>query len=146
MDVEYLVIHHSESKDGRSHDWESIRTYHKLDNGWKDIGYHYGLEYVGDKLVLQKGRAEDVPGAHCRNAGMNQKSLGICLVGNFDVQIPTLEQLNALTILVRDLMAKYSIPAHKVIGHREAQEMELPKATKTCPGRLFNLDKFKSML
>ncbi len=56
MNPQYIVIHHSLTKDGIIADWEAIRKHHKNVNGWSDIGYHYGIERVGKNLLLVDGR------------------------------------------------------------------------------------------
>ena len=71
MNPQYIVIHHSLTKDGTVVDWEAIRRYHKETNGWSDIGYHYGIERVGGGLSLQVGRPESQPGAHTKEMHMN---------------------------------------------------------------------------
>ena len=56
MNPQYIVIHHSLTKDGTVADWEAIRRYHKEINGWSDIGYHYGIERVGMFVLPRVGR------------------------------------------------------------------------------------------
>lgn len=79
MNVTKLIIHHSLTKDGQVADWGAIRKYHMEVNGWDDIGYHWGIERVGNGVVLQTGRPETMVGAHTK--GMNDQSIGICVVG-----------------------------------------------------------------
>ncbi len=98
---EYIVIHHSLTKDGIVADWEAIRKYHREVNGWSDIGYHYGIERVGRRILLQVGRPESEFGAHTKEMHMNSKSLGICVVGNFDQAPPGLEIMRFLAEIVR---------------------------------------------
>ena len=45
------------------------------------VGYHYLIDLNG--RVLQTRDDSDI-GAHCREQKMNYKSLGICLIGNFE--------------------------------------------------------------
>ncbi len=54
--------------------------------------------------------------------------IGICLVGNFDVQRPTVAQQQSLAKLVAYLMKTYNIPPQRIVGHG------MTKATD-CPGR-----------
>jgi len=146
----FIVIHHSLTKDGLVVDWESIRRYHIEANGWHAIGYHFGIEKRGGELVLQEGRKVGEAGAHCREANMNARSIGVCVVGNFDVQPPELRKLYFLRDLCFALMVNYRIPAQNVIGHRDAGFMAGYDWTrgqyKSCPGRLFPMDTLRDLL
>ena len=125
---QHIVIHHSLTEDGQTVEWNSIRQYHKS-KGWDDIGYHAGLELVGDRYEYQIGRPLDMQGAH--TLGMNDKALGICVVGNFDLVAPNGKQLWLLSSLCRAFMSRFSIPIQNVNFHRDF-------ADKSCPGRLFD--------
>lgn len=164
----YIVIHHSASTDQRVNDWIGIRKYHTswryrdetvteerarelLSQGksgvvapWRDIGYHFGLEYDNDILVYRSGRSLSMIGAHA--AGFNDKSIGICVVGNYDKVKPVPEQLSMLKDLVFKLQKIYSIDAKNVIGHREVYTLLKEPVVKTCPGTAFNMDEFRSSL
>ncbi len=150
MNPQYVVIHHSLTKDGTVTDWEAIRKYHREVNGWSDIGYHYGIERVGKNLLLQIGRPETEPGAHTKEMHMNSKSLGICVVGNFDLAPPGLEIMRFLAEIVRRKIAEYGIPDQAVVGHREVGAMagfDWRKGQyKSCPGRYFNVDILRAMV
>lgn len=147
---EFIIIHHSLTKDGQVPDWPAIRRYHVETNGWNDIGYHWGIEDVDGKLVLQTGRAVGTAGAHCKEAGMNQRSIGVCVVGNFDLAPPSVEKVYFLRDLCYSLMVNYQIPASKVIGHRDAGLLagfDWQKGQfKTCPGRLFPMASLRDIL
>ncbi len=150
MKPEYIMIHHSLTPDGQVVDWEAIRRYHIQTNGWNDIGYHFGIEDVAGQIVLQKGRAVGTAGAHCKEARMNERSIGVCVVGNFDLGPPGIAKLYFLRDLCFSLMVNYQIPAANVIGHRDAGFMagfDWQKGQyKTCPGRLFPLSTLQDIL
>lgn len=97
---------------------------------------------------VQIGRPVDDDGAHCKDWEMNKKGIGICLVGNFDAEVPTLEALEMLEALVENLRMAHAIPIENVIGHREAQERAglPPEQRKSCPGKLFNMERFRARL
>lgn len=124
MNIKYLILHHSAvSREKNAHQFDAINNYHKS-KGWGMIGYHYLIEPDGQ---IREGRPEDMTGAHC--IGHNEDSLGICLTGNFDIELPTKEQEISLVELLKKLKEKY--PKAEIKHHREF-------ANKTCPGKLLN--------
>jgi len=133
---EYIVIHHSATADGQTVDWNAITNYHKHKLGYLDVGYHYGIERVNDRWAIITGRAEDQAGAHTKQEGMNFKSIGICMIGNFDTGRPDKEALFLLTMLCADLCRRHGIPASNIVPHSKY-------AVKTCPGKLFPMDKLR---
>jgi hypothetical protein len=136
----YIVIHHSLTKDGTTVSWDAIRWYHINTNGWKAIGYQVGIELIGGHYEILMGRMLDESGAHCKEDGMNSKSIGICLVGNFDLAPPSTAQLDVLIALVRSLMHIFRIPKEHVIRHTDVAPY------KSCPGTQFPWSYFQSQL
>lgn len=164
----FIVIHHSLTTDGNSYNWGAIRKYHmswrhdgrivnlqesinlkaqgkKIEEPWADIGYHWGIEMINGTLEVLQGRPTPFSGAHCKDANMNQIGIGVCLIGDFDKTQPSYELFQKLRELVQWLKTIYSIPTDNIIGHREAQAIVgIPlEQRKTCPGKLFNLGKFR---
>ncbi len=131
------MLHHSLTEDGKTVSWQAIRKYHIEEKKWDDIGYHFGIELINDTYEILMGRPLDQEGAHC--IGMNERALGICLVGNFDLAPPPEKQWRAAIILVRGLSRLLNIPFTCVVAHRDY-------APKTCPGRNFDLEKFRREL
>ena len=125
---EYLIIHHTGGTDANPladtshHTAKIVDEYHKS-KGWDGIGYNYFIEKDGKTVI---GRNIEKTGAH--TIGYNDKSIGICLAGNFDATLPTLAQEKALTILLNELRIKYQIPVQKIVPHRTF-------ANKSCYGR-----------
>jgi N-acetyl-anhydromuramyl-L-alanine amidase AmpD len=130
----YIVIHHSATPTGSADEFD--RVHRAL--GWDELGYHFvigngtgsgnGEVEVGSRWSKQKH------GAHARVAGhpeYNDVGIGICLVGNFDMTVPTEAQMASLARLVRYLADRYGIPRSRIYGHGQL------KATD-CPGRHFN--------
>lgn len=136
---EYIIIHHSATAQG---DAETFRRAH-MAKGWRDVGYHYIIgngTQSGDGQI-EKGRAENESGAHCKADGMNRKSIGICLVGDLNVQRPTTAQMESLKQLCRDIMSRYRIPAGNILGHGEVKG-----SATACPGKNFDMKKLRGRL
>jgi N-acetylmuramoyl-L-alanine amidase len=135
LKIEKLIIHHSLTKDGQVVDWNAIRRYHVEVNGWDDIGYHWGIERVGNVYVMQTGRLETMAGAHTK--GMNGRSLGICVVGNYDLDVPAGPTMDLLADLCARKCRKYGLRPEDIETHHRYAEY------KTCPGRLFPMDELR---
>lgn len=130
--IDYLAVHCSATPADRDIGAADIRKWHR-ERGWRDIGYHYVIRRDG---TIEKGRADNVPGAH--EPRINRNSISICLVGgsppigssafkrglgenNFtDAQFASLERQ------LRELKAKH--PQAEIIGHRD-----VPGVRKACP-------------
>ena len=112
-----IIVHCSDSPQGRGDDVNTIRQWH-LARGWKDVGYHYVILENG---VIQKGREDNVLGSHAK--GYNDR-LGICLIGKNTF---TKEQMNALYTLAISLCKHYNFKASDILGHYEVND------GKTCP-------------
>lgn len=102
---------------------EKVRKSHVGFRGWGDIGYHYIIDRSGR---VWEGRDVRYQGAHVSKN--NEHNVGIMLLGNFDNQKPTDQQVQALKVTLRHLMAQYRVPTHRVYTHQEL----MPTA---CPGR-----------
>ena len=125
---ENIIVHHTlVSYDENANQFNAVDTYHKS-KGWDGIGYHFLIEKDG---VIKLGRAIHVVGAHCREKNMNYKSIGICLTGNFDIELPTKEQGNSLRKLLKQLMKDYNISEKNIYPHRHF-------APKSCYGSLLS--------
>jgi len=139
-DWRWIVIHHSATPSGGAKAFDKM---HKA-KGWDELGYHF---VVGNGTDTADGQIEVGPrwpkqkwGAHAKTPDnrFNNYGIGICLVGNFDVERPTKAQLQNLSKLVAYLMKTYHIPADRVIGHGET------KATD-CPGRNVHVAEIRRM-
>src|ERR1051325_8363136 len=94
---EYIIVHHSaSSRDGTTlqdiNNWHKARSFPLSKLGYY-VGYHYVI-FADGKMV--QTRNEDEVGAHAKEGGMNFKSIGICLTGNFEQEEPTIAQLDSL--------------------------------------------------
>ncbi len=151
--IEWLVLHHTLTKDGKTVNWEAIRNYHKNERGWRDIGYHFGIEKIGSHYEVLAGRGLDMPGAHA--IGVNQNSIGIAIVGNFDESTVERKLYEKIISFVLSLARFFSIPAERVIGHREVHilaevglisEHYKSSGRKSCPGWNFSMNVIRARL
>jgi len=135
-----IVLHHTESfvsdKQKRltgTASWDaavkharSAQSFHKHIKGWKDIGYHYLIDWDGRVL---EGRPVDRIGAHVENK--NTGAIGVVLMGNLSRQRPTEKQQASLRALLKWLMHSHEIPADRITGHYQNKHT-------TCPGTFLN--------
>lgn len=135
--INYIAIHHSLTKDSGTVSWNAIRRYHKTNPNYKfrDIGYHFGIELVGNAYEILTGRMMTEVGAHVR--GHNSDTIGICFIGNFDEHEPSKAQWNKGIKLVASLCEVFSLNAYNVIGHYNFD------SHKSCPGHMFEMTKFR---
>jgi len=64
----------------------------------------------------------------------NKESIGICLIGNFELRSPTSKQMDSLEGLCEYLIKRCNIPKSKVTTHKI-----LHKNHTVCPGKYFSL-------
>lgn len=121
--INYLVVHISDSPADRGDTAEDIHQWHKQ-RGWSGIGYNAVI--TGD-AQLQPGRPDYWQGAHVRDfdgngEGDNSDSLGICIITN---TAPNADQLRILEGWLITKLVEY--PDAEVFGHRDLD------SRKTCP-------------
>lgn len=124
--IEEIIVHHSGVTGQNSEDYAN---YHVGHNGWPGIGYHYVIENpnnLGDsRSIIVQGNPLDNISYH--TVGQNTKSVAICVSGNFEIEEPTPEQMEALTWLIAHIRGE--LPQElEVYGHRDF-------SATSCPGR-----------
>jgi N-acetylmuramoyl-L-alanine amidase len=131
-DVMYIIVHHTEEIG-----WDIKKThrFHQDHRLWSGIGYNFFIEENGEII---KGRGYSV-GAHAYS--YNEKSIGICLAGNFDIHNPSIEQLKSLSKLCIFLLYQFNLSTTHILGHRE-----LKVVTKSCPCKNFNIGQFRESI
>lgn len=143
MNKTHIVIHHSATADSGTVSWNAIRRYH-VGQGWKNIGYHLGIEWILDAAghghyEALIGRPFDEDGAHCSQGSMNRLGLGVVLVGNFDIAAPSEDMLRFSARHVAALCRVLGIPVSHLRRHSDF-------APKSCPGTLFPWDRFCALV
>lgn len=121
--ITLIICHCTATIEGKHYIVEDVDRWHKQ-RGWKMIGYHYLVLLDG---TIQKGRPEEMVGAHCLNH--NQHSIGVCYVGGLDKDkkpkdTRTEAQKASLLKLLTELKQKY--PRALIMGHNVF-------ANKSCP-------------
>jgi len=130
--IKWIILHCSDTPEGRDVRAETIKGWHVNERGWSDIGYHYVIELDGSII---EGRKEERNGAHA--AGYNSNSIGVCYVGGKtkDMKMPkdtrTEDQIISMFWLLKNLKDKY--PEVQIIGHNNI-------STKDCPS--FDVEKW----
>jgi uncharacterized protein YqiB (DUF1249 family) len=137
--VELLVVHHTAIQvtgDARSPE-ERMRALYELHSngrGWGDIGYHYVIAEDGS-IFEGKAGGDYVVGGHvyCGNVG----TVGIALMGNFEIEQPTQVQMRSLQWLLDRLAKRYGIDPRRtvqfqgkerlpILGHRDLLSTDCP--------------------
>lgn len=117
-----VVIHHSVVY--ADNDYTTIKVVQNLhvdDRDWADIGYHF---CVGQDGTVFEGRKMSARGTHTEL--YNTGSLGVCLLGNFEINTPTQIQVNRANELVRWLALRLRLT--HLAGHRDFN------SETVCPG------------
>ncbi len=139
----YIVIHHTATHEGNAY---SIDQLHHKRGFWNGLGYHFlignGTNTKFDGQIEAGPRwIKQMVGAHANSDGMNEKGIGIALVGNYSEETVSKRQMDSLVYLVKTLQKYYHIPKDRVIAHREVKG----KNTE-CPGTRFPWEEFKRRL
>lgn len=165
----FLMLHHSLTEDGQTVSWGAIEEFHRswklveangsrravseadamqskahgmrVESPWSDIGYHAGVELVNGRYYAMLGRSAHRQAAACPQGDMNILALHVCCVGNYDLHVPTDEMLYVLkNRVLLPWMNQFGITAEKIVGHHDYN------AAKSCPGKLFDIQRIKRMV
>lgn len=134
-----IVIHHSGTPKGNARDMDRYhREQRRMVNG---LAYHFVIgngQGMGDgEIVIGHRWRGQLDGGHLASEAQNQVSIGICLVGNFDVNRPTARQMESLRALVQYLQRRCNIGKGAVRTHRQ-----INVRPTNCPGRHFPMEQF----
>ena len=114
-----IIVHHT-SLSGSTP--ESVRQTHIAEFGWQEVGYHWIIDKQGK---LHQGREEDLVGAHCQ--GKNSTSIGVCVLGDYQSEMPSEAAVRALVKLTKELCARYP-------DIKQASLHATYSSWKKCPG------------
>lgn len=135
----YIVIHHSATDGGNA---QGMDRYHReerhMENG---LAYHFlignGNGMRDGEIAIGRRWIEQLNGGHLASESLNEQSIGICLVGNFDTDRPTSKQMTSLEQLVEYLMRRCGLEQSALKTHQQIN----PIHTR-CPGRNFPAKEF----
>lgn len=136
----HIVIHHSGSRVDSA---KKMDRYHREERNMENgLAYHFvignGTDMGDGEIYIGERWKKQIQGGHLSSYALNQISIGICLVGNFQETKPTRKQMEQLEALVRYLMNQTHVPPERVTTHTLIH----PKHT-LCPGRYFPSESFK---
>jgi len=147
IDVTHVIVHHSATNYSSGTDYAQVVysywDYHVNTHGWNDIGYNWLVDPNG---ILYEGRGDGIQGAHF--SCMNGKTMGVCMIGNFETATPTIEAIATLENLIAwevtdkelDVLANtYHPPSqlnlYTVSGHKDGNPSPVGCPSGTlCPG------------
>jgi hypothetical protein len=133
---QFIVVHNSGTRQGNARVFD---YYHKhvrrMQNG---LAYHF---VIGNGTSSGNGQIEvgdrwrrQINGGHVHSDYLNNISLGICLVGDFNRDQPTRAQLDACEELIRFLRDRCGKTERGAIPVKPHREMNPPRWPTDCPG------------
>ena len=141
-----IVIHHSGHP---LDDHASIASRHRVQLGYSSVGFHFvignGSKSLSDGEAFASTRWDDqlagahVPSSTLRSIASNGTSIGICLVGNGNVQSFSPAQLDRLHAVVSRLQRVCSIQDSRVLLASDVSDV-------TSPGAVFPTLAFEQRL
>lgn len=127
-----ITVHHAASSDSAT--WEDFNRWHKNEKGWPSIGYHTVIYQDGTRYIVNP-----LDSYTYHNGFNNKVAIGVCLVGNFDVNKPNQVQLDSLVSYVKELKKDKKLSSlRRLIGHKEYAN------TTACPGRYFPTENIRA--
>ena len=142
---QFIVVHNSGTRQGNARVFD---YYHKhvrrMQNG---LAYHF---VIGNGTSTGNGQIEvgdrwrrQINGGHVHSDYLNNISLGICLVGDFNRDQPTRAQLDACEELIRYLRDRCGKTERGTIPVKPHREMNPPRWPTDCPGDDFPYSWFR---
>ena len=131
-----IVVHHSATPVDDALNMHRVHKARGMKNG---LAYHFVISngsrkaYDGEVFLGSRWKGQ-LDGGHMKKLSWNKESIGICLIGNFELRSPTAKQMTALEGLCEYLMRRCNISKSKVTTHKI-----LHKNHTVCPGKYFSL-------
>jgi N-acetylmuramoyl-L-alanine amidase-like protein len=132
----FIIVHNSGTRQGNARIFDYYhRHVRRMPNG---LAYHFvignGTSSGDGEIEIGNRWTRQINGGHVHSDYLNNISLGICLVGDFNRDQPTKAQLGACEELIRYLRARCGKVDRKDIPVRPHREMNPPRWATDCPG------------
>jgi hypothetical protein len=142
---QFIVVHNSGTRQGNARVFDYYhRHVRRMQNG---LAYHF---VIGNGTSTGNGQIEvgdrwrrQINGGHVHSDYLNNISLGICLVGDFNRGQPTRAQLDSCEELIRYLRERCGKTDRGSIPVRPHREMNPPRWPTDCPGDDFPYSWFR---
>lgn len=135
-----VVAHHSAIEFGNAAIYHKEHVRRGMHNG---LAYHFvignGIDSGDGEIEVGNRWIRQLAGGHVRSQAINNRGIGICLVGNFENHAPSDAQIRSLTNLV-DFLKKAAIKKDFLFTEHRLVD---PGHT-VCPGRYFPSKKIRS--
>ena len=134
---QYIIVHNSGTRQGNARVFENYhRNVRRMQNG---LAYHFVIgngKSSGDgEIEIGPRWTRQINGGHVASDYLNNISIGICFVGDYNRDRPTEAQLAALDELIRYLRGRVGKTKGRVSTVKAHREIN-PKPTD-CPGNRF---------
>jgi N-acetylmuramoyl-L-alanine amidase len=142
---QFIVVHNSGTRQGNARAFDYYhRHVRRMQNG---LAYHF---VIGNGTSTGNGQIEvgdrwrrQINGGHVHSDYLNNISLGICLVGDFNRDQPTRAQLEACEELIRYLRQRCGGTGRGDIPVKPHREINPPRWPTDCPGDVFPYSWFR---
>lgn len=171
-----IVWHHSKTPDGTVHDWESLSEYHtshrvnhkRVDafqyrkafiqqrgahfgEPMERIGYHLGVEFAENKEgafvpTLRIGRPFLCLGEHLPEIAANREYVGLVAIGDFDTKAMRPEMYDMCLRITRKIAEHFEFEPENIMSHWEWAQRHKRTDLTSCPGSLWDFEKFRQDL
>jgi len=125
-----ITLHHSGDakpmtpQDDPVQKLQGLQSWGARDKNWWDIPYHFVIGLDG---TIYEGRDYHYVGE--TNTKYNPEGhFLITVMGNYEIQKPTPEQIKAITDLMAWAVQEFHVPLDKIYGHRDLAQTD-------CPGK-----------
>ncbi len=132
----FIIVHNSGTRQGNAKAFDYYhRKVRKMQNG---LAYHFvvgnGRSSGNGEIEVGNRWTRQINGGHVHSDYLNNISLGICLVGDFNRDQPTRAQLEATEELIKYLRERCGKVDGRAIPVRPHREMNPPRWATDCPG------------